>query len=726
MKKQLAAILASTMLLGAAGLTAAAADPVAAAEADTWDGSATQEWYEDGSGEMFTISTAEDLAGLAELVNGGTNFAGKTITLETDIDLADIEWTPIGKAGALFSGTFDGQDHTISNLKITNDQEDYCGFFYCLSGAAVTDLHISGADVTSSGWTGMLAGRAEDAEITGCTVSGVLVAEGPEPDPEAEPSGVAAAGLVEYSYQSQITDCSSDVTVNVSSLGNWFTYAGGIACEVNGGAINNCTNTGAITGTSSDNEKSYTYAGGIATYVKNGATVTGCTNTGTITAGDSETYYATAGGILGQIWAEAPGTITVTGCTNTGTVTATASDSYKGNQIGEIYTYNNITGKKTNTLVLDGIQDDDIGWEIQDLIVADLVKSNGDVYGYPTLEGALTDAEPGDTVEMTRDMADIGSLSIDKNIIFEGRGHIISGDSSLNFKGDVGGTVQNVNFENIHNENNNKSAIYASGLTAELVVKDCSFDNVDWDCIQVTPYADTASVVITGNAFRNSSIQGQRFIHVESRNAASSGQYANYAFSAEITGNKFYGTDGNLSQEALEVYFFTAPEKVNLEKNYFQDPGKVWLSSDYVTFRSENDKIYPYYENEEMTQLVYLPTATVLSADAVDAVKEGAEGTIRFITKVDALNGTATSFGTYILPLFVFEHVEKDWSDELTAVVTYTGEDIAADQTYAADLTGIPEKYFGEDIVAQSFMVVDGETVTSDLFNAVSVDDLAQ
>lgn len=722
MKKQLAAILASTMLLGAAGLTAAAADPVAAAEADTWDGSATQEWYEDGSGEMFTISTAEDLAGLAELVNGGTNFAGKTITLETDIDLADIEWTPIGKAGALFSGTFDGQDHTISNLKITNDQEDYCGFFYCLSGAAVTDLHISGADVTSSGWTGMLAGRAEDAEITGCTVSGEISAIASTPG-----SGIAAAGLVEYSYQSQITDCSSDVTVNVSSSDNGFTYAGGIACEVNGGVINICTNTGAITGTSSDNEKSYTYAGGIATYVKNGATVTGCTNTGTITAGNSETYYAVAGGILGQIWAEAPGTITVTGCTNEGTVNATAPLYWacSAGQIGETYVYDG-NGKKTNTLVLDGMQEGDIGWAQQDEAVVDLVKPNGDIYGYAALEDALKDAESGDTVEMTRDMADIGSLSIDKNIIFEGRGHIISGDSSLNFKGDVGGTVQNVNFENIHNENNNKSAIYASGLTAELVVKDCSFDNVDWDCIQVTPYADTASVVITGNAFRNSSIQGQRFIHVESRNAASSGQYANYAFSAEITGNKFYGTDGNLSQEALEVYFFTAPEKINLEKNYFQDPGKVWLSSDYVTFRSENDKIYPYYENEEMTQLVYLPTATVLSANAVDAIKEGAEGTIRFITKVDALNGTATSFGTYILPLFVFEHVDENWSDELTAVVTYTGKDIAADQTYAADLTGIPEKYFGEDIVAQSFMVVDGETVTSDLFNAVSVDDLAQ
>ena len=717
-RKTLACALTAAMLLAAASVSALAAEP------DVWDGSATQGWYEDGSAETFTISTAEDLAGLAELVNGGTNFAGKTITLETDIDLADIEWTPIGKSGALFSGTFNGQEHTISNLKITNDREDYCGFFYCLSGAAVTDLHISGADVTSSGWTGVLAGRAEDAAITGCTVSGEISAIA-----STLGSGIAAAGLVEYSYRSQITDCSSDVTVNVSSSGNGFTYAGGIACEVNGGVINNCTNTGAITGTSSDNEKSYTYAGGIATYVKNGATVTVCTNYGAVTAGDSETYYATAGGILGQIWAEAPGTITVTGCTNEGTVNATAPSYWacSAGQIGETYVYDG-NGKKTNTLVLEGMQEGDIGWAQQDEAVVDLVKANGDIYGYAALEDALKDAESGDTIEMTRDMADIGSLSIDKNIIFEGRGHIISGDSSLNFKGDVGGTVQNVNFENIHNENNNKSAIYASGLTAELVVKDCSFDNVDWDCIQITPHADTASVVITGNTFRNSSMRGQRFIHVESRNAASSGQYANYAFSAEITGNKFYGTAENLSQEALEVYFFSQPEKVNLEKNYYQDPEKIWLSSDCVTFQSENDKIYPYYENEEMTQLVYLPTATVLSASATDAVvNEDSTGMIRFITKVEALNGTATSFGTWILPLKVFERVQEDWASNLKAVVTYDGKSINAGETFAADLTGIPEKYFGEDIVAQSFMFVEGQdNATVCNFNAVSVDTAAQ
>ena len=117
------------------------------------------------------------------------------------------------------------------------------------------------------------------------------------------------------------------------------------------------------------------------------------------------------------------------------------------------------------------------------------------------------------------------------------------------------------------------------------------------------------------------------------------------------------------------------------------------------------------------------PVANAISANAVDAIKEGAEGTIRFITKVDKLTGTASSFGTYILPLDVFEKNNNNW--DLKAVVEYK-RSINEDDTYAADLTDIPEMHFNKKIMAQSFMVVGDETVTSDLFDTVSVDDLAR
>ena len=94
-----------------------------------WDGTADTSWYNETSIE-FEISTAEQLAGLAELVNNGNYFGDKTILLTADIVLNDTSnwenwessapentWTPIGLDwGIEFYGTFDGQGHTVSGV----------------------------------------------------------------------------------------------------------------------------------------------------------------------------------------------------------------------------------------------------------------------------------------------------------------------------------------------------------------------------------------------------------------------------------------------------------------------------------------------------------------------------------------------------------------------------------------------------------------------------------
>lgn len=94
---------------------------------DTWDGSVDTSWYDANSTE-FHITTAEQLAGLAELTNigidtgasAGNSFEDKTIYLDCDLDLGDYPWTPITNRdvddGHFFKGTFDGQGHTIYNL----------------------------------------------------------------------------------------------------------------------------------------------------------------------------------------------------------------------------------------------------------------------------------------------------------------------------------------------------------------------------------------------------------------------------------------------------------------------------------------------------------------------------------------------------------------------------------------------------------------------------------
>lgn len=92
--------------------------------ADKWDGAADTTWYNDLDTE-FTLSTCEQIAGLAELVNAGNTFEGKTINLGTDLDFEArndkgelISFRPIGdqNSGSVFKGTFDGQKHTIQNM----------------------------------------------------------------------------------------------------------------------------------------------------------------------------------------------------------------------------------------------------------------------------------------------------------------------------------------------------------------------------------------------------------------------------------------------------------------------------------------------------------------------------------------------------------------------------------------------------------------------------------
>ena len=125
-----------------------------------WDGTADISWYEDNPLESeFTINTAEELAGLAQLVNGGQYFGGITITLGADIRLNDTtdwrnwdenttglkEWTAIGVLNRSFYGKFNGNGHVVSGIYINNSQ-DYQGLFghvqYSSAGNTIKNLGV--------------------------------------------------------------------------------------------------------------------------------------------------------------------------------------------------------------------------------------------------------------------------------------------------------------------------------------------------------------------------------------------------------------------------------------------------------------------------------------------------------------------------------------------------------------------------------------------------------
>ncbi len=143
------------------------------AQVDTWDGTADTSWYNDTDTE-FTLNSAEQLAGLAELVDGGNDFAGKTIKLASDADLylegengEPVSFDPIGDKSA-FAGTFDGQGHTIDNLYQSGWAFGYewgkygsVGLFGELKSATIKNVIISGAEsFVEGGDVGGITGSA--------------------------------------------------------------------------------------------------------------------------------------------------------------------------------------------------------------------------------------------------------------------------------------------------------------------------------------------------------------------------------------------------------------------------------------------------------------------------------------------------------------------------------------------------------------------------------------
>ena len=135
------------------------------------------EWPSDYSQTSFTINTAGQLAQLAYLVNNGSTFEDKTITLTENINLAEHYWTPIGNGDKDFRGTFEGGNKTINNLTI-NTTAQYQGLFGSLASAFVRNVNLVGCNITAGSITGGIAGDAGWTTISNCSVSGEIHSAG--------------------------------------------------------------------------------------------------------------------------------------------------------------------------------------------------------------------------------------------------------------------------------------------------------------------------------------------------------------------------------------------------------------------------------------------------------------------------------------------------------------------------------------------------------------------
>lgn len=143
-----------------------------------------EQWNQHRSINIFSVA---DLKAFRDMVNAGTTYKDYIITLETDLDLNNEDWTPIGRVEQNpsnlyydFCGTFDGKGHTIKNLKVSggSGESHNRGLFGGTRNATIKRLIVEDASVEGDFYVGTVVGHAEgttiiqDTYVKNCTVSG--------------------------------------------------------------------------------------------------------------------------------------------------------------------------------------------------------------------------------------------------------------------------------------------------------------------------------------------------------------------------------------------------------------------------------------------------------------------------------------------------------------------------------------------------------------------------
>lgn len=229
------------------------------------------------SSDPYLLTNRFDLESLRMIVKNGA--AGLYFRLACDIDLELNLFEPIGDAGHVFEGVFDGAGHSLTGLYVHTNGIEGSGLFGVVKNGSIQNLYVSG-------------------DVWGGTRSG---------------------GIVGVLNEGQITNCGSDVQVICDDTSE---SAGGIAGACLRGQITNCYSTNFIYGGDGTGGIIGTAAGGDA-----GLLVSNCFSSSNISG------KTNSGGIIGE---GKFGGIVIENCYNTGTISASAADGHAGGIAGQV------------------------------------------------------------------------------------------------------------------------------------------------------------------------------------------------------------------------------------------------------------------------------------------------------------------------------------------------------------------------------------------------------
>ena len=338
------------------------------------------------------ITTAQQLKQLADEVNAGDSKSGKTVLLMNDIDLSVYpNWSPIGTlnlnwsdVSRPFSGVFDGQNHTISNLTCTSVTNGYAGLFGNFDGT-VQNLIL------------------RDAQIT--------------------VEGLQAAAVVCENYKGQVLNCAM-IGGSVKGKG----VAGGVVCY-NRGTVENCYATGDVTSLSGGR---VCYAGGVVGYNYTEGTVQSCYAAGRV---ESEKH---AGGAVGGNYG------TVQNCVALGQSVSAQGHAHRvvGENSSRTLSGNYAwSGVQVNGQpVTDGLADNENG---EDILAHDglIYGKNAQIFAWPGFDTAVWELRNDQTGKLPR----IRGTNADPTLSLSAQTGMVTCDVELNGDAGVSGFRYKVN-----------------------------------------------------------------------------------------------------------------------------------------------------------------------------------------------------------------------------------------------------------------------------------------
>ena len=287
-----------------------------------------------------SITTVDELLEFAKAVDNG-EYDDKTdavVSLDADLDLTGVAWTPIGSVFAAdgtllhyFSGKFYGNGHTISNLDFSENygKTEYpsFGFFSEVYGAEISGLTIQGKlNVSNSGYVyfGTVAGVAADSKISDCASNVSFTDKDKYINGTVALCGYAINSTIEYCQNKGDFSITQDVTsfqmggivglaqnstvqycANTGDMTSWTPCTGGIVGQlIQNSKVINCYSTGKIVPLG----KGTTDFGGIAGTVGTGTEIRHCYFAGEVDLSQytATTPYKRLGGIVGGVSSDTP------------------------------------------------------------------------------------------------------------------------------------------------------------------------------------------------------------------------------------------------------------------------------------------------------------------------------------------------------------------------------------------------------------------------------------